>query len=76
MNALQNGEELLSSLMPSEKARLLLQIVNEIDGIYPGVESDPATNGGDPSIVWTPIPICLLVQACQSGANETGLLDN
>ena len=76
MIALQNVEELLSSLMPSEKARLLLQLANEISGIYPGVETDPAINGGDPSIVRTRIPIWLLVQARQAGATEAGLLDN
>ena len=76
MNALQNVEELLSSLMPSEKARLLLQLVNVIGGIYPGVENDPAINGGDLSIVRTYIPIGLLVHTRRADATEAGLLDN
>ncbi len=76
MNAFQAVENLLPALTQSEKARLLQQIVNEIGGVFPGIESDPAVNGGDPSIVRTRIPIWLLAQAHEAGATDAQLLDN
>lgn len=73
---LEAVEAMLPSLTRSEKAQLLQQIARDLGDIYPGVESIPGVNGGDPTIVRTRIPIWLLVQARNAGATDADLLYN
>jgi uncharacterized protein (DUF433 family) len=41
---------------------------------FPGIESTPGVNGGEPCIVRTRIPVWLLVRARESGTSEGDLL--
>jgi uncharacterized protein (DUF433 family) len=43
---------------------------------FPGIESNPGVNGGDPCIVRTRIPVWLLVQARNMGVSEAELLQD
>jgi uncharacterized protein (DUF433 family) len=44
------------------------------DDAFSGIESSPEICGGEPCIVRTRIPVCLLVQARHLGTSETELL--
>ncbi len=74
MTALQQAEQLLSAMSRAEKAQLLQWVVRDLGDVSVGIESNPAVNGGEPSIVRTRIPVWLLVQARQLGASEAEIL--
>ncbi len=63
MTALQQAEELIATMTPAEKARILQWIVEDIGNAFPGVESRPWVCGGAPCIVRTRIPVWVLVRA-------------
>ena len=76
MDNFRTVQSLLSSLTHSEKAQLLQQIAGDLGDAFPGIESIPDVNGGDPCIVRTRIPVWLLAQARQMGESEADLLYN
>ena len=67
-------ERLLTHLSRAEKAQVLQWVARDLGDDYPGIERDPAVNGGEPCIVRTRIPVWLLVQARRLRASEAELL--
>jgi uncharacterized protein (DUF433 family) len=74
MDALHETEKLLAQLSRAEKAQVLQWVARDLGEAYPGIESLPGVSGGEPCIVRTRIPVWLLVQARNLGANEADLL--
>jgi uncharacterized protein (DUF433 family) len=74
MHALQEIEQLLTTLTRAEKAQVLQWIVRDLGDAFPGIESTPDICGGEPCIVHTRIPVWVLVQAQRLGASEADLL--
>ncbi len=74
MDALHETEKLLAQLSRAEKAQVLQWVARDLGDAYPGIESLPGVCGGEPCIVRTRIPVWLLVQARNLGANEADLL--
>jgi uncharacterized protein (DUF433 family) len=74
MSALDAIEQLLSQMSQAEKAQVLQWVVRDLGDAFPGIESRPDINGGEPRIVRTRIPVWVLVQARQLGASEADLL--
>jgi hypothetical protein len=63
MSALDAIEQLLSQMSQAEKAQVLQWVVRDLGDAFPGIESRPDINGGEPRIVRTRIPVWVLVQA-------------
>jgi len=76
MGLVQQVEELMARMSPAEKVQLLQAIVRDIGEAFPGVESIPGVQGGDPCIVRTRIPIWVLEQYRRLGMSESDLLAN
>lgn len=74
MSALDEIEQLLAEMSRAEKAQVLQWVVRDLGDAFPGIESRPDINGGEPCIVRTRIPVWVLVQARQLGASEADLL--
>jgi uncharacterized protein (DUF433 family) len=74
MDALRQVEDLLPALTRAEKAELLRMVAQDLDDVFPGVESTPGVCGGEACIVRTRIPIWILEHARQLGASEEELL--
>src|SRR5690242_7326692 len=74
MSALDEIKLLLSTMGQAEKAQVLQWVVRDLGNAFPGIESRPEINGGEPCIVRTRIPVWVLVQARQLGASEADLL--
>jgi uncharacterized protein (DUF433 family) len=74
MSALDEIEQLLAELSRAEKAQVLQWVVRDLGDSFPGIESRPDINGGEPCIVRTRIPVWVLVQGRQLGASEADLL--
>ena len=74
MNALQQVEQLLSSMTADEKSSLLGRVAAELAAGFPGVESEPNVCGGETRIVRTRIPVWVLEQARRLGVNDGDLL--
>src|SRR5215211_6632205 len=74
MSGLHEIEQLLSGMSRAEKAQVLQWVVRDLGDAFPGIESRPDINGGEPRIVRTRIPVWVLVQARQLGASEADLL--
>jgi len=74
MSALYTIKQLLSQMSQAEKAQVLQWTVRDLGDAFPGIESRPEINGGEPCIVRTRIPVWVLVQARQLGASEADLL--
>ena len=74
MSVLHEIEQLLSGMSRAEKAQVLQWVVRDLGDAFPGIESRPDVNGGEPCIVRTRIPVWVLVQARQLGASESDLL--
>ena len=74
MTALDEIEQLLAEMSRAEKAQVLQWVVRDLGDAFPGIESRPDINGGEPCIVRTRIPVWVLVQARQLGASEADLL--
>ena len=76
MSALHEIEQLLAEMSRAEKAQVLQWVVRDLGDAFPGIESRPDVNGGEPCVVRTRIPVWVLVQARQLGASEADLLRN
>src|SRR5713101_198785 len=76
MHALQEIEQLLTTLTRSEKAQLLQWVVRDLGEAFPGIESNPGVCGGEPCIVRTRIPVWLLEQARRLGTSEAEILQS
>lgn len=74
MTTLQKAEKLIAEMTPAEKAQVLQLIARDFGGALPGIESAPDIAGGEPCVVRTRIPVWVLVQARNLGANEADLL--
>jgi len=74
MSTLQEAEKLLSTMTRDQKAQLLQLVVRDLGNAFPGIESTPGVCGGVPCIVRTRIPVWVLEQYRQQGANEAELL--
>jgi uncharacterized protein (DUF433 family) len=74
VGALQEAEALLARMSRAEKAQLLQVVVRDIGEAFPGIESIPGVQGGDPCIVRTRIPVWVLEQARRLGITEAELL--
>ena len=74
MSALQQAEQLLSSMTRAEKAVLLKWVAQDLGDSFPGIESTPDVCGGDPCIVRTRIPVWLLESYRRSGLSDADLL--
>jgi uncharacterized protein (DUF433 family) len=73
---MQEAEELVSRMTRAEKAQLLQVVVRDIGDAFPGIESIPGVQGGDPCIVRTRIPVWVLEQYRRLGKSEADLLVN
>ena len=76
MGVVQEAEDLVARMSRAEKAQLLQAIVRDIGEAFPGVESIPGVQGGDPCIVRTRIPVWVLEQYRRLGMSESDLLAN
>lgn len=76
MSVLQEAEALIARMSPAEKAQLLQVVVRDIGEAFPGIESIPGVQGGDPCIVRTRIPVWVLEQYRRLGMSESDLLTN
>ena len=76
MSAIQEVEALLAQLTRAEKAHVLQVVARDIGEVFPGIESIPGVQGGDPCIVRTRIPVWMLEQYRRLGAREADLLAN
>ena len=74
MGVLQEAEALIAQMSPAEKAQFLQSLVRDIGQVFPGIESTPGVQGGDPCIVRARIPVWVLEQARRLGATEADLL--
>jgi uncharacterized protein (DUF433 family) len=74
MSRLEDAESFLAKLTRSEKIQLLQHIVRDLGETFPGIESRPDVNGGEPCIVRTRIPVWVLEQARRLGTSEADLL--
>ena len=74
MDALRQVENLLPALTRAEKAELLRMVAQDLDDVFPGVESTPGVCGGEACIVRTRIPVWILEHARRLGASEQELL--
>jgi uncharacterized protein (DUF433 family) len=74
VGGLQEAEALLAKMSRAEKAQLLQVVVRDIGEAFPGIESIPGVQGGDPCIVRTRIPVWVLEQARRLGVTEAELL--
>jgi uncharacterized protein (DUF433 family) len=74
MNSLQQFEKLLASLKPSEKARILQWVAQDLGDAFPGIDSTTNICGGEPCIVRTRIPVWLLIRARNLGVSEAEIL--
>ena len=74
MDALRQVEDLLPALTRAEKAELLRMVAQDLDDVFPGVESTPGVCGGEACIVRTRIPVWILEHARRLGASEQELL--
>jgi uncharacterized protein (DUF433 family) len=74
MHALQEIEQLLTTLPRAEEAQVLQWVVRDLGEAFPGIESTPDVCGGEPCIVRTRIPVWVLVQAKRFGTSEAELL--
>jgi uncharacterized protein (DUF433 family) len=76
VSVVQEVEALLAQLTRAEKAQLLQVVVRDIGDAFPGIESIPGVQGGDPCIVRTRIPVWVLEQYRRLGMSESDLLTN
>ena len=74
VSVVQEIEALLAQTTRGEKAHLLQIMVRDIGEAFPGIESTPGVQGGDPCIVRTRIPVWVLEQARRLGVTEAELL--
>ncbi len=74
MTALQQIERLLSTMSSGEKALLARWVENDLSYYTPGIEKTPDVCGGSACIVRTRIPVWLLVEARNNGADEAQML--
>ncbi len=74
MDNMQQVEQLLHTLTPSERAQLVLSFAGDLGNTAPGIESDPSVCGGDPCIIRTRIPVWVLVQSKRLGMSEADIL--
>lgn len=74
MDVLRETESLLSRMNRAEKAQVLQWIARDLGGAFPGIESRPDVSGGEPCVVRTRIPVCILVDARRLGTTEAELL--
>jgi uncharacterized protein (DUF433 family) len=74
MTTLQQAEQLLFEMSPTEKLHLLQLIARDLGGETPGVESTPGICGGEPRIAGTRIPVWVLVQFKKLGTTEAEIL--
>lgn len=76
MDTFQEFEKFLSGLKRAEKARILQWVAQDLGDSFPGIESIPHVNGGEPCIVRTRIPVWVLVQARNLGMSEAAILES
>ena len=74
MTALQQIEQLLSTMSSGEKALLARWVEKDLSYYTPGIEKTPGVCGGSACIVRTRIPVWLLVEARNNGADEVQML--
>jgi uncharacterized protein (DUF433 family) len=74
MDALRQVENLLPALTRAEKAELLRPVAQDLDDVFPGVESTPGVCGGEACIIRTRIPVWVLEHARRLGVSEEELL--
>ena len=75
MTRLQEAEQLIAQLTPSEKAHLLGRFVRELGDAFPGIERTPGIVGGEARMVRTRIPVWLVVHAKRQGLTDAQLLE-
>jgi uncharacterized protein (DUF433 family) len=74
MTALQQIEQLLTTMSVGEKAQVARWVQNDLSFQIPGIERTPGVCGGNACIVRTLIPVWQLVEAQQNGASEAQVL--
>ena len=74
VTSLEQAIDLIGRLTRGEKARLVRDIVSQLDESFPGIDTLPDVCGGEPCVVRTRIPVWLLVQTRRLGASEADLL--
>jgi uncharacterized protein (DUF433 family) len=76
MSMVQEAEDLIAQMTPAERAQILQVVVRGIGDAFPGIESIPGVQGGDPCIVRTRIPVWVLEEYRRLGMSESELLAN
>lgn len=76
MTSLQQIEQLLPGMSHGEKAQIARWVEDDLQNRIIGVEKHPDICGGSACIVRTRIPVWLLVEAKNAGANEAHLLSS
>ncbi len=74
MTALQQAEQLLPAMTPTEKVQLLERIARDLSGIIPGIDRTPGICGGAARVSGTRIPVWTLVRFHQLGMSDAELL--
>ncbi len=74
MTRLEEVQNAVSKLLPSEKAALLQWVARDLGEVFPGIDAHPRVCGGEPCIVRTRIPVWVLQQARRLGTSEADLL--
>lgn len=74
MTTLQQAEQLLLGMSPTEKVQLLQLIERDLGGAMLGIESTPSICGGEPRIVGTRIPVSALAQFRDLGTSKADIL--
>lgn len=74
MNAIQEAEQLLSTLTRAEKAQVLKWVLRDLGEFNMGVEKSPNICGGAACIAQTRIPVWVLEQSRRLGMSDADLL--
>ena len=74
MSLIDQAQNLLAQLSPTDKARLLVWLAYDLTDAFPGIERQPEVCGGQPCIAGTRIPVWVLVSARHQGLSDADLL--
>lgn len=74
MTALEQAIDLIGRLTRGDRARLVRDIVSQLDESFPGIDSRPDVCGEEPCVVRPRLPVWLLVQMRKLGASEAEIL--
>lgn len=71
---IEQAQNLLTRLSPTDKVRVLTWLAHDLTDAFPGIETQPGICGGQPCIAGTRIPVWLLVNARRQGLSDADVL--